>query len=174
MRNKRELLEKHCLVNNWMSSFLKRNKEQVVCGINSIQKGLKKNPMTQGWLCGSEVKALATKPDKLSWILKIHKERTDSHRLSSVLHHVKHIHGHVHIPVHIHTHSIHVYTYTHTRTLNARLYFKSMNQPFGDFTVLLCFDRISYSPGWPQMTLNFWSSCLSLLSAGASEVCHSP
>lgn len=127
---------------------------------------IKKNPMTQGWHYGSEVKALATKPDKLSWILGIHEERTDSHRLSSDLHHVMHIQGHVHIPVHIHTHSI------HTRTLNVCLYFKSMNQPFGDLTVLLCFSRISYSPGWPRMTLDFWYSCLSLLSAGATEVCH--
>lgn len=83
---------------------------------------IKRNPMTQGWLCGSEVKALATKSDKLSWILRIHEERTDSHRLSSVLHHAMHIQGHVHIPVHIHTYSIHVYTYTHTRTfLNLRI-----------------------------------------------------
>lgn len=39
--------------------------------------------MTQGWHYGSEVKALATKPDKLRWILGIHEERNDSHRLSS-------------------------------------------------------------------------------------------
>lgn len=42
-----------------------------------------KTPMTQGWHYGSEVKALATKPDKLRWILGIHEERNDSHRLSS-------------------------------------------------------------------------------------------
>lgn len=73
--------------------------------------------MTQGWHYGSEVKALATKPDKLSWILGIHEERTDSHRLSSDLHHVMHIQGHVHIPVHIQqTHTW--YTHSHTKCMS--------------------------------------------------------
>lgn len=75
---------------------------------------------------GSAGKALASKPDNLSSVLRTYlmKERTNSHKLSSHFHILavihRYIHRHMQTHIHTHTHSykhIHAYTLNHSKTL---------------------------------------------------------
>lgn len=68
---------------------------------------------------GSAGKALASKPDILSSVLRTYlmKERTNSHKLSSHFHTLAVIHRYIHRHMQTHTH-IHLYKHIHAYILN--------------------------------------------------------